>query len=261
MKLQFVFLSLFLATAHAGHEPKGLRGRVGGDDQDQDLDLIDLGYTAVPKGSSATINCGSGSHCCVTGSFKQINNQGGFTLGNSGGGGCQGFTMENGNLSTCDSQSCSISCEGTCNVSVTAGGSGGGGGGYGGGYGGGGGGYSGPYGPGQNTPYYNGGYGGGGGGYGGGYNGNGGGGGGYNGRYGYGGGGGGNNGNNGGYGNGGYGGYGGGGGGGGGGSSQGKWDGKCSSLGASNCGYVSERMCTYSDNGCVPNLKTHEFGK
>ena len=143
MKLQFVFLSLFLATAHAGHEPKGLRGRVGGDDQDQDLELLDLGYThtVVPKRSSATINCGSGSHCCVTGSFKQINNQGGFTLGNSGGGGCQGFTMANGNLSTCASQSCSISCEGTCNVSVTAGGSGGGsggsgsgGGGYGGGY-------------------------------------------------------------------------------------------------------------------------------
>mmetsp|Transcript_10400 Transcript_10400/g.20812 ORF Transcript_10400/g.20812 Transcript_10400/m.20812 type:complete len:110 (-) Transcript_10400:165-494(-) len=71
MKFQIVFLSLFLAAAHARHEPKG-KGLRGGDDRDLEL----VGSTVVPNGSSATINCGSGSQCCVTGSFKTINNVG-----------------------------------------------------------------------------------------------------------------------------------------------------------------------------------------
>ncbi len=123
MKIQFVFLSLFLATAHAGHEP-GLRGRVG---DDQDLELLGLGNTVVPHGSSARIQCGSGSQCCVTGSIQVKVNYG---FNSFGGGNCQGgFTMDNGILSTCASQSCSISCDGTCDVTVKANGGGGGSGG------------------------------------------------------------------------------------------------------------------------------------
>ena len=94
MKFQIVFLSLFLAAAHARHEPKGKGLRVG---DDRDLELV--GSTVVPNASSATINCGSGSQCCVTGTLKTINNVGIMTIG--GGGSCQGYTMTNGSLSNC----------------------------------------------------------------------------------------------------------------------------------------------------------------
>eukprot|EP00984_Skeletonema_dohrnii_P017870 scaffold8226_cov115-Skeletonema_dohrnii-CCMP3373.AAC.6 len=119
MKFQIFFLSLFLAAAHARHEPKGLRG---GDDRDLEL----VGSTVVPNGSSATINCGSGSQCCVTGTFKTRNTTGGAT---GGGGSCQGSTlsMSNGSLGNCESNPCSISCDGACNVVVKAGSAGDGG--------------------------------------------------------------------------------------------------------------------------------------
>ena len=124
MKIQFAFLSLFLATAHAGQEPKGLRGRAG---DDQDVDLLGLGYTdtAVPNGSSATINCGSGSQCCATGTFVGSINHGYSSIGS---GGCAGTTYNNASTGTCTSSSCSISCDGTCNVVVKAGSGGGDGG-------------------------------------------------------------------------------------------------------------------------------------
>ena len=112
MKFQIVFLSLFLAAAHARHEPKG-KGLRGGDDRDLEL----VGSTVVPNGSSATINCGSGSQCCVTGSFKTINNVGSMTI--AGGGSCH-LSMSNGSLGNCESNPCSISCDGACNVVVKA---------------------------------------------------------------------------------------------------------------------------------------------
>eukprot|EP00984_Skeletonema_dohrnii_P035442 scaffold35177_cov161-Skeletonema_dohrnii-CCMP3373.AAC.2 len=113
MKIQIVFLSL-LAAAHARHEPKGLRG---GDEHDLEL----VGYTVVPNGSSATINCGSGSQCCVTvtGSFEWKINTGIQQFGGS----CQ-EPLSNGSLtlSKCkESTSCSVSCDGNCNVAVKAG--------------------------------------------------------------------------------------------------------------------------------------------
>lgn len=110
MKFQIVFLSLFLAAAHARHEPKG-KGLRGGDDRDLEL----VGSTVVPNGSSATINCGSGIQCCVTGTFKTINNVGSKTSS------CQGSTLSNGSLGNCQSNSCSVSCDGVCNVVVKAG--------------------------------------------------------------------------------------------------------------------------------------------
>ena len=63
MKFQIVFLSL-LATAHA-YEPKGPRGRGGGD---LDLELDTRQNHVIPEGKSATIHCGSGAkwvarHC------------------------------------------------------------------------------------------------------------------------------------------------------------------------------------------------------
>ena len=266
MKIQFAFLSLLLATAHAGHEPKGLRGRSG---DDQDVDLLGLGYTAVPNGSSATIKCGSGSQCCATGQFYGSINYGYSSIG--GGGGCAGTTYNNASTGTCTSSSCTISCDGTCNVVVKAGSGGGGvGGGGGGGYGpyGGGGGYSGASGYMPNWPTHMGagGMGGGSGGMPGmpGYRGGGGGGGAGGGG---GGGGGGWSGNGGGYNwrkwlpNGGNGGFGGGGGGGFGGGGGGD-DLKCSERQASNCGHT---VCTYTDSGCVPNSEyvgvMDEFGK
>ena len=113
MKIQIVFLSL-LAAAHARHEPKGLRG---GDEHDLEL----VGFTVVPKGSSATAHCGSGSQCCVTvtGSFEWKINTGIQQFGGS----CQ-EPLSNGSLtlSNCkESSSCSVSCDGNCNVVVKAG--------------------------------------------------------------------------------------------------------------------------------------------
>lgn len=115
MKIQIVFLSL-LAAAHARHEPKGLRG---GDEHDLEL----VGFTVVPKGSSATAHCGSGSQCCVTvtGSFEWKINSGIQQFGS-----CQGqeIPLSNGSLtlSNCkESSSCSVSCDGNCNVVVKAG--------------------------------------------------------------------------------------------------------------------------------------------
>jgi hypothetical protein len=123
MKIQIVFLSL-LAAAHARHEPKGLRGGGGGGGGDEhDLELV--GFTVVPKGSSATVHCGSGSQCCVTvtGRFGMKLNTGNqqFHFGGS----CK-ETLSNGSLilSNCQEQepsSCSVSCDGNCNVVVTAG--------------------------------------------------------------------------------------------------------------------------------------------
>ena len=117
MKIQFAFLSLFLATAHAGHESKGLRGRA---DDDHDQELLDLGYTAVPELSSARINCSEGSQCCVIGDFIGTVNLGYSAIG---GGGCpRGTTYNNAKLIRCkEPSSCSISCDGTCNVVVKAG--------------------------------------------------------------------------------------------------------------------------------------------
>jgi|SaaInl74LU_5_DNA_1037368.scaffolds.fasta_scaffold06618_3 hypothetical protein len=71
MKFQIVFLSLFLAATAAQHEPKSKSLRGGDDDEeehkhDHDLELIESTVTVVPRGSSATIQCGRMSHtkCC-----------------------------------------------------------------------------------------------------------------------------------------------------------------------------------------------------
>ena len=131
MKIQFAFLSLFLATAHTGHEPKGLRGRSGdGKGDDQDVDKVGFAETetttvsmTILKGSSVTINCFNGDQkCCVTGTFVGSNHRG-YASFASGSGGCDGgitYTA-NGSVGTCESTSCSITCNGSCSVSIPGG--------------------------------------------------------------------------------------------------------------------------------------------
>eukprot|EP00985_Skeletonema_marinoi_P005789 scaffold2514_cov87-Skeletonema_marinoi.AAC.1 len=129
MKFQIVFLSLFLATTAAQHEPKSLRG---GDEEehknDHDLELIESTVTVVPRGSSATIQCGRMSHtkCCVTGSFQaESSNSGIMTIGSGWGyPNCDCTIMTNGKISNCESDICRVSCDGNCNVIVRAGGAG-----------------------------------------------------------------------------------------------------------------------------------------
>eukprot|EP00984_Skeletonema_dohrnii_P035443 scaffold35177_cov161-Skeletonema_dohrnii-CCMP3373.AAC.3 len=130
MKFQIVFLSLFLAATAAQHEPKSLRG---GDEEehkhDHDLEeLIESTVTVVPRGSSATIQCGrmSLTKCCVTGSFQATSSNSGIMTIGSGWGypNCDGAIMTNGKISNCESDVCRVSCGGDCNVIVRAGGAG-----------------------------------------------------------------------------------------------------------------------------------------
>eukprot|EP00985_Skeletonema_marinoi_P000923 scaffold371_cov79-Skeletonema_marinoi.AAC.2 len=127
MKIQILFLSL-LATATANarheHEPKSLRGG-DGDEHDLALELLETRQInhIIPQGKSASIQCGSGSQCCVTGNFKSLNNMGIMTNEGS----CQGFSFTNVSLSNCQSNTCFASCDGGCIVKVQAGGAGRGG--------------------------------------------------------------------------------------------------------------------------------------
>eukprot|EP00984_Skeletonema_dohrnii_P014865 scaffold6345_cov107-Skeletonema_dohrnii-CCMP3373.AAC.1 len=102
------------------HEPKSLRG---GDVDEHDLELETRQINhIIPQGKSASIQCGSGSQCCVTGNFKSFNNMGSMTRDS-----CQGFSFTNVSLSNCLSNTCFASCDGGCNVKVQAGGAGRGG--------------------------------------------------------------------------------------------------------------------------------------
>lgn len=111
MKFQIVFLSLFLATAHARHEPKHLRG---GDEQDR------VDYN-IPKGGSATIDCGSsGDKCCYTGFSKvsAIGNGGTVSFGGDDEDCPQSKSTSGGRLEGCENK-CSVSCGKTSKCKVT----------------------------------------------------------------------------------------------------------------------------------------------
>jgi len=84
-------------------------------------DLLGIGETVsatkVPIGESAQIECQSGSHCCMEGTFDTLSGDGDMAFG--GDSVCaDGVKVTSGVATECGSDDCVITCTGACDVTV-----------------------------------------------------------------------------------------------------------------------------------------------